>query len=904
MGEVYRARDGRLDRDVALKVLPQDVREDAERLARFTREAKLLASLNHPSVGAIYGLEEGVGGGPPVLVLELISGQTLEEILTRGPMEVGEALGVAAQIADGLEAAHDLGIVHRDLKPSNVKLTTEGRVKILDFGLAKAVVVDPAFSSGPSPTMTTPTITTGGTQLGAVIGTLTYMSPEQARGKPVDRRTDIWSFGCLLYECLTATRAFGGENASETIGAILHLPPDWTKLPPATPPRVREMLVRCLEKDPRKRLRDIGDARIELEQTTSGVSSSPSVSVPVPATRTGRRGFAALVLAGVAIAGTLTGSAVTRMMTSTAEQGRVARVAIEIPPSITMLGTSFDLSPDGRYLMIAGRPKSAPGAPQEPARLYLRRLDGLDFTAIKGSEDFSQYALSQDSRSIAFTAPTSRSSSERTLFKVALDGGAPPIAIGPWDAAWGGLVWLEGGDFLTAGGGGKSLVRLSGTDSRPSAPVSFRGVDPTLQLFPIRTLPGGRRVLAVTILYDKRGYQIGIASADPVSGETTIVVADGGAAVLAPTGQVVFSRRDAILVAPFDLGRSALTSAPVAVLDGLRTDNSWSQGAFALSSDGTLAYAPGGQVGSKRRLVAALPDGTIEAWSDEERAFEANLSVAADGRRAAVVIPTPQATYEIWIAERGRPGLRRFASVPGADIAGPVWTPDGTAITYYRIGRTDADGIYVARADGGGAPRRILKFADAVRRSYFPEAFTPDGASLVAVAFSDGKADLALVPVAPGTGESEDKIKPLVTGPGNESSPRFSPDGGWLAWSSDESGKTEIYVGAFARDGTVGSPFPVSHGGGNRPAWSADGRTLYFVTPDERVMAAAFDPRTGAAMPPKLHLDLASARLSQPTGTAVVLPDGRLFAIQKGEDEAEVRRIDLVLNWTRELKGK
>ena len=224
MGEVYRARDARLDREVALKVLPEDVRENVDRLARFRREAKLLASLNHPNVGAIYGLEEGVGGGPPVLVLELVSGRTLDEILAHGPMEIAEALGLAVQIADGLEAAHELGIVHRDLKPSNVKLTDEGRIKILDFGLAKARVIDPsAPPPGQLAPMTTPTITTGGTRLGVVLGTVTYMSPEQARGKPVDRRTDIWSFGCLLYECLTSWHAFGGETAPETIGAILDL---------------------------------------------------------------------------------------------------------------------------------------------------------------------------------------------------------------------------------------------------------------------------------------------------------------------------------------------------------------------------------------------------------------------------------------------------------------------------------------------------------------------------------------------------------------------------------------------------------------------------------------------------------------------------------------------------------
>ena len=373
MGEVYKARDGRLDRDVALKVLPQDVRDDPERLARFTREAKLLASLNHPSVGAIYGLEQGAGGGPPVLVLELISGQTIEELLARGPMDVGEALGVAGQIADGLEAAHDLGIVHRDLKPANIKLTTEGRIKILDFGLAKAVVGESAGSSGPSPSMTTPTVTTGGTQLGTVLGTLTYMSPEQARGKPVDRRTDIWSFGCVLYECLTASRAFGGEGASETIGAILHLEPDWTKLPATTPPRVRELLRRCLEKDARKRLRDIGDARIELEQLSSGgsstgmasVASSPGLPAPAAATRKSRKGVAALVMAGVAIAGAVLGSALTRTMSPVALTGRVARVSIEIPPSIEMTSNGFDLAPDGDSLVIIGRPKSAPGAPQE-----------------------------------------------------------------------------------------------------------------------------------------------------------------------------------------------------------------------------------------------------------------------------------------------------------------------------------------------------------------------------------------------------------------------------------------------------------------------------------------------------------------------------------------------------------
>ena len=573
MGEVYRARDARLDREVALKVLPEDVRENVDRLARFRREAKLLASLNHPNVGAIYGLEEGVGGGPPVLVLELVSGRTLDEILAHGPMEIAEALGLAVQIADGLEAAHELGIVHRDLKPSNVKLTDEGRIKILDFGLAKARVIDPsAPPPGQLAPMTTPTITTGGTRLGVVLGTVTYMSPEQARGKPVDRRTDIWSFGCLLYECLTSWHAFGGETAPETIGAILHLEPDWSKLPPATPPRVRALLLRCLEKDPRKRLRDIGDARVELEEALSPIPA-PVGSAPAVA-RSRRRALQMVVLVAVALAGVAAGSLVTRNLIPRESAGRVARVSIEVPPSIEMRSTDFDFSPDGRCLVIVGRPRRERGAPPEPYRLYARRLDGYDFTAIKGSEGALLSAFSPDGRWLAFVAQASRDSSRLTLMKIALDGFSPPIVVGPWDDAWQGLVWLDGSDFLTAAAGGRTLVRLAGSDARPAAPVEVRAGGSTISPdFFMRVLPGGRRVLAQMVSYAKRGYQLGISSVDLRTGEATTVVADGGSAFFLPTGQLAFSRGDTILVVPFDLGKNALIAAPVAILDGLLIDS-------------------------------------------------------------------------------------------------------------------------------------------------------------------------------------------------------------------------------------------------------------------------------------------------------------------------------------------
>ena len=440
MGVVWRALDTQLDREVAIKVLPETFSGDAERVARFEREAKLLASLNHRNIAAIYGVDEA--DGQRFLVMELVEGQTLAAKLLQGPLEIDEAIDLCHQLARALEAAHDRGVLHRDLKPANVQVTPEGRVKVLDFGLAKAFEVQ--GDSDASPTMTS-----GGTQAGAILGTAAYMSPEQTRGKPLDKRTDIWSFGCVLYECLTGRAAFRGETVSDTLAAILKSDANWSLVPEGTPPRVRELLQRCLEKDARNRLRDVGDARLELQRSIAGheaLSDTSGISLaPITEARPSRR-FSTSALAATALVAAVLGAGSGWILS-----GRVgpagsgstgaARFTIELPEDLLVFG--YLASPDGRTVGYAGVPKNAPDPEQAVSAGYLRRFGDFDSTRIPGSEGATDFAFSPDGRWVAMRVPVAPKSTKYRLTKVPVDGSAPPLALVDWSDAWAGpLVWL------------------------------------------------------------------------------------------------------------------------------------------------------------------------------------------------------------------------------------------------------------------------------------------------------------------------------------------------------------------------------------------------------------------------------------------------------------------------------
>jgi serine/threonine-protein kinase len=898
MGVVYLGRDPRLNRLVAIKVLPDALARDAESLARFDREAKLLASLNDPHIAAIHGIEEV--DQQQLLVLEYVPGDTLAARLAQGPLTIDEALDVCRQIALAVESAHDGGVIHRDLKPGNIKITPNGQVKVLDFGLAKGA---PA-TSNPDLALS-PTITVSPTAAGVVLGTAGYMSPEQARGKPLDRRTDIWSFGCVLFECLSRHQAFAAETVSDAIGKILERDPDWSLLPAATPPRIRELLRRCLEKDVRKRQRDIGDARIDIEEAITERASGARVSgVPAAATTrswsTGWERKAAWtgLLAVAAAAGFAAWTAIRGPTQGGPEKGGgPVRLSVAIPPGIRAVHAG--LTRDGSAVLLAGRVARADGTYEPRGRMYIRRLDQYEFTPMPGSDGAEAFVQSTDGRWLAVLIAADEASPRR-LVKVRVDGTMPPATMAVWDGQWQpNAAWLPDGDMLVLTGGSTQFVRLPATGGPPGPPIKFDfGSATTFATFQ-EPLPDGRHVLMTLATWNDRGYSEDVWVVEAATGKGQRLLENAGATYVSPTGHLVFSRGEALMAAPFDVARRAITGEVTPLVDGLRT-STWGHGAFELANNGTLIYAPGGRLGVDRRIVTVDAAGAVSAFSPERRPFEHSLSASPDGRRAAVTVPGARGTYEIWLAERDRPGLRRVVAMTNADSTTPIWSPDGQRLAFSRIARDNADGIYVQSVDGRTAAQPIVKI-ESPKESFFPIAWAPDGRGVLFDRLVGDKRDILLLPVS-ASGEPGSP-RPLRATPGGEASARFSPNGRLVAFVTDESGQFEAYVAAYDADGTIGPPVLVSSGGGYVPMWSADGRRIFYADRHRRVRSVTVhtSPTLSIAAPTTLY-DLVKLRLR--TESWDILGDGRLLAIQQGEGEDEVTSYNVVVNWTSELLAR
>ncbi len=898
MGIVYLARDTRLNRTVAIKALPDDVASNPDRLARFRREAQLLASLSHPNIAGIYGLEES--GGRRYLALEHVEGETLAERIARVTLPVSETVDICLQIAAGMEAAHEAGIIHRDLKPGNVMITPGDAVKVLDFGLAKGRV---ANDSGPSPEES-PTLTASPTTLpGAILGTAPYLSPEQARGKAVDRRTDIWSFGCVLFECLTGKVAFGGESVSDTIAMILHREPGWALLPVQTPPRITGLLRRCLEKDPKKRLRDIGEAWLVLELAKSGVPATSPEADSIPAGRAAR--FRVPALAGLAVLSAALGIGVWVNLGPGRAGGRqfhrVARLSVEVPPEIEIVTDNIvaGITPDGRALLLAGRARVKEGDAAAPARLYRRPLDGFRVEPIDGTEGVTAACFTPDGRWLAFTAPISERTTQMRLAKLPVEGNAPPVTVTVLDPSWTDWVMLQSGDVLVNDFDRTHYIRIPRNGGAPSKPISFQvpGFTGTFQIW--RTLPADRGILLNTLTYGGGAWQAGVGVLDLKSGKTKILVADGSNPRYAPTGHLLFSRGDALLAVRFALDRLEIQGEPVAITKGLRVPVGWVGAPFDLSQDGILVFAPGGVGGSRRRLVVVDAQGRVSEWSGERQSFSLTPYVSPDGHRAAVTVVNARALLEVWLSERGRPA-RRLVADPGADCSLPIWSPDGRKIAYTRTSSDGRAGIYVKSLDGGGAPRRIYdtKLRNAKERAI---SWSPDGSTILFRTFESGNADIFRL-AADFKGENPPVAKPVLASSAGELGARFSPDGHWIAFNSDESGKPEIYVAAWGPGGVVGPPIMISVGGDGLPfRWSCDGKRVYYASLQGRMMSVDLQTRPAlAASAPVPRWNLAQLKVN--TVEWDILPDGSLFAIQKGEEEGDISRFDVVLNFSEELK--
>jgi serine/threonine-protein kinase len=899
MGEVYRARDKKLNRDVAIKVLPDLFAQDADRLSRFTREAQTLASLNHPNIAAIYGIEGNA------IVMELVDGQDLSALIGGTPaLHLTDALALARQIAEALEAAHEAGVVHRDLKPANIKVRADGTVKVLDFGLAKAM--DPSGASN-SNAGNSPTLTAHATQMGLIIGTAAYMAPEQAKGKAVDKRADIWAFGVILYEMLSGRRGYECEDISDTLAAVLTRDVDWSALPAGTPPRLTALLRDCLMRDPKQRLRDIGDARRVIAHVIDGTPDSASgATAPVAApAKSGALTPGRLLLAAALVAA---GGACAIGLWSTIGPGSrdaagtltgPIRLSFSIPPAIHAGGAGITV--DGRTLIVRGNARRPDGTDEPRGRIYTRRLDEYEFKAIPGTEGVVATVLSPDGSWLAFIATVSEQSSQRRIAKVPIDGSSPPVALSDWDDDWStNVVWLEDGDLLVTSNRGRKVFRLptSGGAAKPPIAVDTGSIAGNPDLG--RSLPGDRGVFFTMESWGSRGYQLDQWLLDPATGKARRLFESAGNAVYVPTGHIVFSRGAVLMAAPFDLQKLAVTGDVTALPGSVRTLNSWSHGFFSLSNDGTLVFAPGGRLGTDRVLVTVDTSGRVTKFAADARSYENTPKISRDGRSAAVVISNSKGTYETWVAEADSPGLRPVLVLPNADCAGAVWAPDAQRLAYHRTARDKDDGIYLQGTDGTGPPQAILK-EESPEIGLTATSFAPDGSGIIVTKFAGGKSDLLFVPLSTSGGASTPRV--LRATPSSENSGRFSPDGRLVAFSSDESGRDEVYVAAFSADGALGPATMVSNGGGGQPAWTNDGRRLFYYSDPDKVMSVAISvtPKLTASASVVAY-DLKKLRVNQSEWD--IMPDGRLLAIQKGEGEDEITAFSVVLNWLDELRAR
>jgi eukaryotic-like serine/threonine-protein kinase len=808
MGDVYRARDGHLHREVALKILPGLFALDLDRLARFKREAQVLASLNHPNIAAIYGFEES--NGVQALVLELVEGATLADRIAQGAIAVDEALPIARQIAEGLEAAHEHGIVHRDLKPANIKVRPDGTVKVLDFGLAKAmepVALIPGDVTA-SPTITSPAID-------VILGTAAYMSPEQARGRHADKRSDVWAFGALLYEMLSGERAYPGDDMAETLAAVLRRDIEWTALPASTPTSVRRLMARCLDRDVKRRLRDIGEARIVLDPATCAIADAPPAPALAPSRHAWRR--ATPVVLAATVTGVLAGSAAWYLAVRTLVPPAVTRFIYTLPEgqSITLPATRhmIGLSPDGSHMVYVAN-----------TRLYLRSMSELDVHAIQGSESYqavTEPVFSPDGRSVAFWA-----GGDRTIKRIAVTGGVT-VTICPADNPYG-IDW--GTDGLVFGQGSKGIMRVSANGGSPEVLVR---VNDGQEAHGPQLLPGGQHVLftlATGTAFD-RWEKARVVVQSVSSGERKTLIEGGSDARYVPTSHLVYAVEGNLFAVAFDPRRLEVTSGPVPMVEDVRRSNGRETGAahFSFSSTGSLIYIPGfasgPEGGGHQELVLTDRNGGVERLQLPPGPYR-GVRASPDGTRIAFGTDDgKEAIIYTYDLSSARP-MQRLTF--GGNNRFPVWTSDSKRIAF----QSDRDGdlgIFWQSADGKGTAQRLTKPDQGA--SHAPEWWSPTGDRFL---FSSTKgSDVSLWTFA----LQDRKATPF--GEVHSSYPtgaRFSPDGRWVAYASTERGMTAmtIYVQPFPATGAKYQLFvkESSNTPANTPhkvAWSPDGNELFYV---------------------------------------------------------------------------
>ncbi len=868
MGQVYLATDTMLGRQVAIKILPDAFAADPDRVARFEREAKTLASLNHPHIAAIYAVEKSAVRH--ALVMELVEGDDLSQRIARGAIPLDEALPIAKQIAEALEAAHEQGIIHRDLKPANIKVRPDGTVKVLDFGLAKAMEPTGALSASVSmsPTITTPAMT----QAGIILGTAAYMAPEQARGRAVDRRADIWSFGVVLYEMLSGQRAFKGEDTTDTIAAVVNKEPDWAALPANTPAPIRKLLRRCLEKDRQRRLTDAGVARLEIEEALASPLAIESAVTASARSSTPRRRLAWFVATAAVLAAAALAIPAVRYL----RQTPLPETRVDIVTPATDQPTSFALAPDGRQIVFVAAGDGA-------SRLWLRSLATTTAQPLAGTEGATYPFWAPDSRSVAFFAGGE-------LKRLDLGGGTPKT-LAPALSGSGGTSNADG-VILFAPSSFGPLMRVSAAGGATAA-VTTLGPRQSGHRWP-HQLPDGRRFLFYVFgTPDTAGVYLGALDG---SAPTRLTPADG-AGVYLPSGWLLWVRAGALVAQRLGLAEAALIGEPVTVADGVAVDGTF-RSAVSVSATGLVAYRT--SVGSQRQLTwvdrsgAAL--GTVGA---PDGSGLSHPRVSPDGRRVAVY-RTVQGNSDIWLLDGAR--ASRFTFDAALDER-PLWSPDGTRLVF-RSNRTGQFDLYQKLASGAGVEEPLVP-SDQTKSPY---SWSADGRFLLYLILDpQANADLWVVPMM---GDRTPSV--FLETPYRETYGVFSPDGQWVAYQSDESGRPDIYVRPFVppdaarrATGAAVGQWQVSTAGGVFPAWRPDGRELYYLNAAGAMMAAPITV-TGATLEPGAPVALFPTRIygggvdAQQGRQYDVARDGR-FLINTELDSADTP-ITLLQNWNPEAK--
>lgn len=938
MGEVYRAVDTKLRREVAIKILPAKFASDPSRLARFEREAHVLASLNHPNIAAIYGLEHV--DDIRFLVLELVEGPTLAERLKSGSMEVSEALGIAAQIAEALEAAHEKGVVHRDLKPANVKVTPTGKVKVLDFGLAKALgdAEPPASSASDADAQSTATLQE--TRAGIVLGTAAYMSPEQAEGKPTDKRSDVWSFGAVLYEMLSGKRCFDGKTISHVMVHVLEQEPDWEKLPAAIPAGMRHLLERCLTKDPADRLRDIGDVRVHLRSMEKEAATAPKTArVPVAEPRAvpgnPRRSLLWLMVAAAVVLAAVAGAFLyLRPKPKPAEAVRFEIAQPESTPSDStrpggaqpdtpVLSAALSISPDGRKLAFI-----TIGA-DNVNRLWVRTLENLESRLLQGTDNVSGIPFwSQDSRYIVFQT-------EDKLQKIEAAGGPPlPLCNAPGLLAGG--FWTSDNKIVFAtNSSGLMQVPASGGQASPFLKLDTARAD-AVHEFP-SLLPDGRHFiyLAVTAKPESRGIYLGSIDGKPEERSGKRLLADSSAVIFAPSpdpalGYILFVRQSnggeskgtnrTLMAQPFDNRKLELAGDAVPVAERVAPNT------FSASATGVLVYGTGalriprGRNGSganitvRGQLTWFDRQGKVISTVAEPGSWE-TLSLSPDNTKLAFTRSASEgggpSNTDVWVYEFARGITTRLTSDPATDRA-PVWTADGSriAFTSYR----NPPGIYQRASNGAGDDELLLKMEPGLELWPSAQGWSRDGNFMLLYrpGGSSPNANFWVLPLGgAGSGTKDRKAVPLLKSEFRDRGGRFSPNGRWFSYTSNKSGRDEAYVRAFdpafvpgSGDPSPGGEFIVSKDGGGGPHWRGDGKEIFYMAPDGGVMSVdiATTPEFKAGIPKLLF------KVSPGVIYWDVANDGKRFLIPVAE--GTVRAVSaatpapykVVLNWTSTLK--